>query len=363
MPRRSNGGARRQRGRTVGAGTAAAMKAAYLALLTARFPDPVTIRLARDEALSFDVVEKVLRQDCAIAAVLKDAGDGQEGTEGALIRVMVGRGEPGHGVLFIAGEGVGVVTRAGLPISIGEPAIHQDLRQLMRDTVGAIARDHGDSGDLEVTVSIPGGEILAARADRGRRGIVGGLSIAGPSSLAPSSSPPWIGSIQRGIDMARAADLNHVAAVTGSAFERAIRGYHRLPGSALIDVGDLVGGALEYLRHHPIPRLTLAGGFGKLARLADGHLDLHASRSAVDLPGLAAILAEHGAAGELVDHARDASSASQVLRLAQQVGLPLADEVAARARRIALDQLDGACAVEVLIFDRQGQLLGRSIGW
>ncbi|MCC2665077.1 MAG: cobalt-precorrin-5B ((1))-methyltransferase [Geminicoccaceae bacterium] len=178
-----------------------------------------------------------------------------------------------------------------------------------------------------------------------------------------ASAASWIHSIHRGIDVARAAGLAHVAAATGSTSERAVQALYGLSEFALIDMGDFVGGTLKYLRRHPIARVTLAGGFAKLTKLAAGHLDLHSSRSAIDLPVLAELLAERGAAGELVAHARDASSAGRVLELAKGMGLPLADDVALRARRVGLSQLDGACALEVMIFDRDGVLIGHAKGW
>ena len=123
--------------------------------------------------------------------------------------------------MFIAGEGVGVVTRPGLPIPVGEPAINPAPRRLIRELVGEIARDQGDAGDLEVTIAIPGGEILARRTTNGRLGIVGGLSILGTTGIViPYSCASWIHSIHRGIDVARAAGLRHVAAATGSAAAR-----------------------------------------------------------------------------------------------------------------------------------------------
>ncbi len=353
-----------RRGWTTGACAAAATKAAYLALLTGRFADPVSIRLPGGEQPSFHLAETAVHRQRAAAAVIKDAGDDPDVTHGALIRASVCPGEAGTGVMFIAGEGVGVVTRPGLPVPVGEPAINPGPRRLIRETVAQIARDQGDAGDVEVTISIPGGEILAARTANGRLGIVGGLSVLGTTGVViPYSCASWIHSIHRGIDVARACGLGHIAAATGSISERAVQALYKLPEMALIDMGDFAGGTLKYLRRHPVPRVTLAGGFGKLAKLAAGHLDLHSSRSAVDLPALALILAERGAAGELVDSARDAASAGEVLHLAQRSGLPLADEVAARARRIALRQLDGACALEVVIFDRDGSLIGRAKGW
>jgi cobalt-precorrin-5B (C1)-methyltransferase len=179
----------------------------------------------------------------------------------------------------------------------------------------------------------------------------------------PYSCSSWIHSIHRGIDVARASGIDHVAASTGSTSERAVQALYGLPEVALIDMGDFVGGTLKYLRRHPIPRVTLAGGFGKLAKLATGHLDLHSSRSTIDVPALAAWLAAHGAASALIDDARGASSANQILQLALDGGLPLADDVARRAREVALDQLAGGIALEVLIFDRAGVLIGRAKGW
>ena len=324
-----------RRGWTTGACAAAATKAAYVALLTGRFPDPVAIRLPSGEQPRFDLAETTLRADQAVAAVVKDAGDDPDVTHGALVRVTVRRGESGTGVMFIAGDGVGVVTRPGLALAVGEPAINPAPRRLIREMVADVARDWGDAGDLEVTISIPDGEILARRTTNARLGIVGGLSILGTSGVViPYSCASWIHAIQRGIDVARAAGLSHVAAATGSTSERAVQALYGLADVALIDMGDFVGGTLKYLRRHPIPQVTVAGGF-----------------------------AERGAAGELVAHARDADSANQVLELAQGSGLPLADDVALRARRVALGQLDGACAIEVMIFDRDGALIGHATGW
>ena len=136
-----------------------------------------------------------------------------------------------------------------------------------------------------------------------------------------------------------------------------------LPEIALLDMGDFAGGLLKYLRKHPLPRLTIGGGFGKLSKLAAGHLDLHSGRSQVDFDLLAETLAALGAVPRLVAEARAANTAKQVLDLAAAAELPLADAVAARARETALGLLAGETAVEVLIFDRGGGLVGRAAGW
>jgi cobalt-precorrin-5B (C1)-methyltransferase len=361
MGRRPEGELRR--GWTTGACATAATKAAYLALLAGRFPDPVTIRLPGGEQPSFPLAERGLEIDAATAAVIKDAGDDPDVTHGALIRVRVRRLPRGSGVLFVAGDGIGVVTRPGLPVPVGEPAINPGPRAMMREVIEGLAESWGDGGDVEITVSIPGGAALAKQTMNARLGIVGGLSVLGTTGIViPYSCASWIHAIHRGIDVARAAGLDHIAAATGSTSERAVQALYDLPEIALVDMGDFVGGTLKYLRQHPIPRLSIAGGFAKLAKLADGHLDLHSSRSSARPAGLAALLQRRGAPGSVIASASGADSANQVLDLARQHSLPLADDVAAQARAVAAEQLRGRVAVEVLVFDRSGQLVGEVPG-
>ncbi|MGI9507250.1 MAG: cobalt-precorrin-5B (C(1))-methyltransferase CbiD, partial [Geminicoccaceae bacterium] len=190
-----------RRGWTTGACAAAAAKAAYVGLLTGRFPDPVQITLPKGEQPSFSLVETRRCDQAARASIEKDAGDDPDVTHGAIITVKVCRGEPGSGLIFIAGEGVGVVTLPGLPVAVGEPAINPGPRKLICSMVAEIAHSYGDSGDLEMTVSIPGGESMAKRTANERLGIVGGLSILGTTGIViPYSCSAWIASIHRGID-------------------------------------------------------------------------------------------------------------------------------------------------------------------
>ena len=141
---------------------------------------------------------------------------------------------------------------------------------------------------MSITISIPGGEALAHETWNPRLGIVGGLSILGTTGIViPYSCAAWIHSIHRGVDVARAAGLDHIAASTGSTSEQAVQALYGLSETALIDMGDFVGGMLKYLRRHPVARVTLGGGFGKLSKLANGHTDLHSRRSRVDTAWLA----------------------------------------------------------------------------
>jgi cobalt-precorrin-5B (C1)-methyltransferase len=350
-----------RRGWTTGACATAATAAAYTALLTGQFPDPVTIRLPKGQTPSFPLAKRALGKEDALAAIIKDAGDDPDVTHQALVQARVRAGEPDSGVTFIAGEGVGTVTRPGLQLAVGEPAINPAPRRMMTEVVREIAEQHSVRPDLEIEVSIPGGEALAKKTLNGRLGIEGGLSVLGTTGIViPYSCSSWIHSIHRGIDVARATGLTHLAAATGSTSEAAVQKLYGLPETALLDMGDFVGGTLKYLRAHPVERLTLAGGFGKFCKLAQGAMDLHSGRSQVDIGGLAAHLAELGADESLLEEVRQAVSAARVLELATVAGLPLADLIAGRARQAAEAQLAGRVAVEVILFGRKGEILGRS---
>ena len=238
-----------RRGWTTGTCAAAAAKAAYAALVTGEFPDPVEVTLPRGERPSFALALTRQDQTSAAAGVVKDAGDDPDVTHGALVIATVRAGAPGAGVTFRAGEGVGTVTRAGLPLPPGEPAINPVPRRMIRDAIAEVAAAAGRAADAEVEISIPGGAALAAKTLNGRLGIVGGLSILGTTGIVvPYSCAAWIHSIQRGIDVARAAGLTHIAGSTGSSSEAAVQKLYDLPEIALIDMGDFVGGMLKYLR-------------------------------------------------------------------------------------------------------------------
>ena len=350
-----------RRGWTTGACAAACVYAAYEALLTGRFPDPVTIMLPKGQQPAFPLARAELEKGRATAGVIKDAGDDPDVTHGALVVATVALAPHGTGVRFRAGEGVGTVTRAGLQLAVGEPAINPAPRRMMEVVVAELAARHGAPGDVEITVSIPGGEELAERTTNRRLGIVGGLSILGTTGIViPYSCSSWIYSIHGGIDVARAAGLRHIAAATGKTSEAAVQKMYGLGDVALIDMGDFVGGTLKYLRGHPLPWLTLAGGFAKIAKLSAGHLDLHSSRSAVDVKALAARMASLGAPGAAVVAGERAASAGEVLALARAHDVPLADAVARKAREVALATLAGGIDVDVAIFDRKGKLIGHA---
>lgn len=339
-----------RKGWTTGACATAATRAALMRLWGGAFPETVEITLPRGQSASFAVAHSATGDGWAEAGIVKDAGDDPDVTHGALIvaRVRMGRDA---GVTFRAGPGVGTVTRPGLPVAVGEAAINPVPRAMMDEVVAELAAEYGLPPSVEITISVPGGEAIAARTWNPRLGILGGLSILGTTGIVrPYSCAAWIASIHRGIDVARASGLTHVAGCTGSTSEAAVRALHGLPELAMLDMGDFFGGLVKYLRRHPLPRLTIGGGLGKMTKLAQGAVDLHSARSQIDFARLA----------ELAGDARLAG-ANTALEAYEIAGAPLAEAVAQAALARVQAQLgDSGVAADLVIVDRAGHLLARA---
>lgn len=343
-----------RRGWTTGACATGATRAALMGLWGGRVPDRVRIVLPRGETPEFEVTKPECGPDWARACIVKDAGDDPDVTHGALICAQVRPGAAGQGVRFFAGEGVGTVTRPGLPIAVGEPAINPVPRAMMAAQVQELSARYGRPGDIDLTISIPGGEALAQRTWNPRLGIVGGLSVLGTTGIVrPFSCAAWIASIHRGIDVARASGMSHVAGCTGAASERAVRKLHALPEAAMLDMGDFVGGLVKYLRRHPVPRLTIGGGIAKMVKLAQGATDLHSGRSQVDF----ARLAEWARAAGLAD----VGQARTVLE-ALEISGPALGQVVADHAAPALRKMLGDAPIrgDIVVVDRQGEIIGRA---
>ncbi len=343
-----------RKGWTTGACATAAAKAAFTALVTGEFPDMIEVLLPRGQRPFFSIAKSELGNDYASASVVKDAGDDPDVTHGAVICAKVRKLKPGNGIVFKAGSGVGTVTKAGLPLSVGEPAINPVPRQMMQTAINEVAEKYGVSTDVEIEISVENGETLAKKTMNPRLGILGGISILGTTGIViPFSCSAWIHSIYYGIDVARAQGLSHIAGATGRTSELAVQKLYNLPESAMIDMGDFVGGMLKYLRKHPIEKVTIAGGFGKMCKLAQGLLDLHSRAGSVDLDFLADI--------SQIAEIKQANTAKHALEIAAEHNLNLAAIIANKAQQTASKALNNpSISLEIIIFDREGGLLART---
>jgi cobalt-precorrin-5B (C1)-methyltransferase len=217
--------------------------------------------------------------------------------------------------------------------------------------VEELAVHYGQAPDIDITIRIPGGRALALKTWNPRLGIVDGLSVLGTTGIVrPFSCAAWIASIHRGIDVARACGAPHVAGCTGATSERAVQALHGLPDTSMLDMGDFAGGLMKYLRRHPVARLTIGGGIGKMTKLAQGARDLHSARSQVDFTALAQVLDQPGLA--------KANTALEAYALA---GPDMAQWVAHSALANCHSILQSAdITVDCVVIDRTGRILAQA---
>ncbi len=348
-------------GYTTGACATAATKAATIGLLTGAIPETVTIHLPAGKDATFTLHQRCIDDGAVLCSVIKDAGDDPDVTHGAEICARVSRREP-LGIELAGGVGVGTVTRPGLGLEIGGPAINPVPRRMITDVVidaaGELLRRHG----LRVEISVPAGAELARRTLNARLGIAGGISILGTTGIVkPWSTAAWRASVLQGIDVAVANGVTHLVLSTGGRSESfARRLYPALPEMAFVEMGEFTGHALKRAAARGIRMVTLSGMIGKLSKIAQGHFMTHVAGNQVDPAFLSRIAAETGADAALVAAIAGANTARHVQELARASDRPalfvrIAALVTERSRALIHDAL----CVETILFDFDETILAR----
>ncbi len=261
-------------GHTTGTCAAAAAKAAILMLDKGKKSSEAAITLPGGGCVTLPIEYVKLSSRGAVAAVIKDAGDDPDITNNATVEVGI-QWDKGNAVTFAAGEGVGTVTKSGLQIPAGEPAINPVPRRMISEVI----RRHTHRG-VKVTVSVPGGARVAKKTFNPRLGIVGGISILGTTGIVkPFSCEALRKSLVCAVDIAKAAGVRYPVLVPGNIGEKAARRHLDLTPEQVILVSNEWGFMLDYVVENKYDRLLAAGHPGKLAKLANGDWDTHSSRS------------------------------------------------------------------------------------
>ena len=360
-PPRSKRGLRE--GFTTGACATAAALGATRALLWQQQVTRVTIHLPVGRDAAFDLASCQFDAEIATCSVIKDAGDDPDVTHGAEIVARVSwLDEPGR-LELAGGPGVGTVTRPGLGLEVGGPAINPVPRRMISEHVQAEAATVLGRRGLRVEVAVPRGEEMARKTLNGRLGIVGGISILGTTGIVkPWSTASWRASVLQAIDVAAANGQQHLVLATGGRTEKySMALFSDLPELAFVEMGEFTGAALDRCVNVGARRVTLAGMVGKFSKLAQGHFMTHVAGNQVDLGFLAQVSAECGASPDLQAQILAANTARHVQELALAHDLTsLFDRLADLVRQRSLARVDHKLAVDCLLFDADGRLLGRA---
>ena len=348
-------------GFTTGACAAAAAKAAarvavrgaVIAEIETTLPNrlKVTFALARCQRLA---------EGEAVASVIKDAGDDPDCTHGAeLVATVALRAQPG--VVIAGGGGVATVTKPGLGLEVGGPAVNPVPRKNIAEMVLEELAGSPWPG-ATVTISVPRGEEMARETLNARLGLIGGISILGTSGIVrPYSTAAFKASVVQAIDVAAERGHRVVVVTTGGKSEAyAMKLFPEIADEAYIQMGDFVGVALKHCARRGIERAVIVGMIGKLSKMANGKMQTHAAGSEVNMELLASFAGELGARPEVLDQIRGANTARHVLELCAREGLTgIAALVCRKVVDHARRHVAGRVAVTAALVDFGGSLLGR----
>jgi cobalt-precorrin-5B (C1)-methyltransferase len=307
-------------GWTTGTCAAAAAKAATAALVAQQPQRSVEIGLPAGRRVAFAVESSWCEPARAEAVVVKDAGDDPDVTHGAHLTATVSwRASPG--IELDGGVGVGVVTKPGLGLEIGGPAINPVPRQMITQAV-AEAADPASRG-LRVVISVPDGERMARKTTNARLGILGGISILGTTGIVrPFSTASWRASVEQAVAVLAAQGGQVLVLCTGGRTEKgAMALFPELSEASFVEVGDFTGAALRQAALGRLGRIIFVGMAGKLSKLAGGVLMTHYTRSKVPAGLLGEVTTEAGGTPELARQAADANTARHAVEIWQRAGL------------------------------------------
>ena len=363
-------------GFTTGACAAAAAKAATLRLFTGKELKQVEICLPDMKRVVFCIHDSGDDGDNAWASVIKDAGDDPDVTNKAEIRAEI-RAEAGmqvsggmnqdteeadnYNIIIRGGRGVGVVTKPGLPVAIGEPAINPVPMTMIRESVlEAVSDSRFPKSDLEVTISVPEGEGLARKTLNSRLGIIGGISILGTTGIVrPVSSEAWQATITMSMDVAVAVGLKEVVLSTGRRSEKAAMGYLGLPEEAYVMMGDYLRFSIEEAERHDFEKIHIAAQWAKMVKIAMGIPQTHVRHGVLEVKNLVKLLMEMGFEdASMID---DANTAREVfLRLRAGGRDDLIEGICGRARIAILQRISGVSVTCYLVGYRRREVIASS---
>jgi cobalt-precorrin-5B (C1)-methyltransferase len=356
-------------GFTTGATAAAAAKAALLFMFRGKTPRKVAVELPTGGILDITVHDcrrlGPARSECS---VIKDAGDDPDITNGAEIGARVTWEDTGTAgdVVIRGGPGVGRVTKPGLEVPPGEPAINPGPQRMIRHSALQALADCGRRGKADIEIFVPQGEELARNTLNARLGILGGISILGTTGVVrPLSHEAYVATIRSALSVAKASGLDQVVLTTGRRSERFAQvKWPHIPEEGFIQIGDYFAASMEMVgamagemaAAQGLRKVILAVFFGKAVKMAQGIAHTHARSARMTLEKLSRWALDISGDTALADRVARANTARHAFDLIKDDCPALIDKVGGEVAKVAGAFGGGRVEVGVVVFDFDGQV-------
>jgi cobalt-precorrin-5B (C1)-methyltransferase len=358
-------------GFTTGTAAAAAAKGALIHILTRARPTKVTVMLLTGDPITIPVYSCMSTgSQGAVCTVIKDAGDDPDITHKAEIGAIVSLLKPStlensaQPVKICGGQGVGMVTKPGLDVAPGEPAINPGPRRMITRSIMDVLAQHQIRSSINVEVFVPKGEALAEKTLNARLGILGGISILGTTGVVkPMSHQAYTATIESAMSVAKASGLTHLVLTTGRRSERYAEAvFVLLPEEAFVQVGDYFKMSLEAAAHKGFKSITLAVFFGKAVKMACGVPHTHAAKSRLSLQKLAEWAYQTTGNKSVSEDISGANTARHAFEMLHAQYPSVIADVGRRIKRAAKGYTGPAVRIQVIIFSYDGSVTYDSEG-
>ncbi len=348
-------------GYTTGTCATAETKAALLAMITKNPVKEVTVTLPKGNTMKLKIELCKFNDSNAECIVIKDAGDDPDVTHRAEIVSTVSWTDNAGTIEVDGGKGVGIVTKPGIGLDIGKPAINQTPMKMIKDAVSEVAGEQLKSKGVKVVISVPKGEELTKLTDNPRLGILGGISILGTTGIViPYSTGSFTASIRQGLDVARAMGQDTVVLTTGGRSEDFARELLKLPEHCFVQMGDFAAYSVRQSAIKGMKKVVIAGFVAKLSKMAMGVKQTHVKGSHVDMDFLASVAKECGATEQLINEVKSANTARHVSEIVMSYKLEgYFDKLCEKVHIMMTEHTQGKIQIECVMFDFDGKVIGR----
>lgn len=348
-------------GYTTGTCATAATKAALIAMIGKNSVSEVTVTLPKGNTMKLKIKRCNFDSSQAECAVIKDAGDDPDVTHGAEIVSTVTWTDDVGMIEIEGGKGVGKVTKPGIGLDIGKPAINPTPMKMITNAVREVASEQLKTRGVRVIISVPKGEELAKLTDNPRLGIMGGVSILGTSGIVlPYSTGSFTASIRQSLDVAKAMGEDTVVLTTGGRSEDFAKELLKLPEHSYIQMGDFAAYSVRQALIRNMKKVIIAGFVGKLSKMAMGVRQTHVKGSHVDMEFMASAARECGASDKLVNEIKTANTARHTSEIIMSNKLDgYFDLLCKKVHAMMVDHTKGQIQIECIMFDFDSKVIGR----
>lgn len=318
------GGRQLRLGYTTGSCATAAATAAAVMLFSQKPLEHTLITLPQGEQVAFSLEQVSFTSHRAMCAVIKDAGDDPDVTDGMRITAVCEKmdTESGGKIVIEGGEGIGRVTMDGLPMPKGEAAINPVPRKMIASNVAAVCREFGYTGGLRITLSAPEGEERALKTFNPRLGIVGGISILGTTGIVePMSEKAMVDTVKLLLDKQKLLDSETVVIAPGNYGRSFVTDRLGIDNGRVVAYANFLGECLDYIAYKKFQRILLVGHFGKLVKVAGGIMQTHSSVADCRMEIITAHAACAGAQRESAEQLMQCPTTDAAVALLEGAGL------------------------------------------